>query len=83
MARPEQEFLWQCQKQAALWLYQLRRNKTSDWHIRRNLAALPEPEREETRKWLNHYREQQKPKRKPTNAPKRRSHRRSSAAYRR
>jgi len=65
----ELEFLWQCQKQAALWLYQRRRKELSDGRLRLRLEQLPELEREETRKWLNYYNNQDKEKSKHVNPP--------------
>lgn len=51
----DREFIWYCQKQASLWLYKQRKGQIANWQVRKNLEALPERDREETRKWLNHY----------------------------
>lgn len=65
----DQEFLWQCQKQASFWLWRERHGKMTRGQIRQTLEALPEAEREETRKWLNHYSNLHKEKNKHVHSP--------------
>ncbi|KYO58427.1 hypothetical protein AU461_23205 [Vibrio parahaemolyticus] len=52
-------FVAECQKRASFWLWQWRKGRIGRGEIDRKLNALTENEQTETRKWLNHYREQQ------------------------
>ncbi|NAW78344.1 DUF3283 family protein [Vibrio sp. V34_P3A8T189] len=49
-------FITECQKKASFWLWQWRKGKIGRVEIDKRLAQLSEPEQQEVKKWLNHYR---------------------------